>query len=150
MEIVERVREIASGYLDEHGIELVEIIYRRESGGMVLRLLVDKESGIALSDCEALNNFLSERLDAEYVIDHRYTLEVSSPGLDRPLKTERDFERVLGRELDVDTYEPVVDKRHIAGKLIGIEPDAIEVVSSGARIRIPRAKIAVARIKITF
>ena len=150
MEIIERVKDLAAAYLAQNDIELVDILYRRESPGMVLRLLADKPGGITLSECEALNIFLSMKLDEEGLIGDRYTLEVSSPGLDRPLKTDKDFERMIGREIDVNMYEPVDEKRHVDGRLIGMDRDAIVVESGGMTTVIPKDKIAVARLKLEF
>ena len=150
MEILGRIKEIITDYLVQNDIELVDMMYRRESPGMCLRLLVDKPGGIGLSECEALNNFLSVKLDEEDVIGERYTIEVSSPGLDRPLKTDRDFERVIGRDIEVDTHEPVDDKRHLEGTLIGMERETIVVERDGISTVIPRDRIAFARLKIEF
>src|SRR3990167_2146356 len=101
MELVERVKELVRNYLQDNEIELVDITYKREQGGMVLRLLVDTPQGITVDECERLNNFLSELLDKEDVISEHYTIEVASPGLDRPIVTDRDFQRVLGKMLDI-------------------------------------------------
>jgi ribosome maturation factor RimP len=150
MEVVERVREILREYLDAHAIELVEMTYRRESQGLVLRLLVDTQAGIKVSECEALNHFLSEKLDAEDLIGERYILEVSSPGLGRPLKTNLDFRRVVGRVIEVDISESVDGKRHIEGALTGMASDAIVVESRGISTVIPKSKIALARLKVEF
>jgi len=148
MEITDRVNSLIHGYLEENGIELVDIIYRREQGGMVLRLLVDTTEGITIAECERLNNYLSEVLDKEEVIDERFLLEVASPGLDRPLVTDRDFERVMGKELDVRTYEPIDGGREHSGKLIGMDKENIVVESALISVVIPKAKIAKATRKI--
>lgn len=148
MEAADRVKELIAPYLAENEIELVDIVYRRESQGMVLRLSVDKEGGIRLSECEELNNYLSAKLDEESLIDERYILEVSSPGLDRPIKTDRDFRRAMAKELEIDTYEPVDGKKHMAGRLIGMDDAAIVIESSGISAVIPKSKIAMARLMI--
>ncbi len=150
MDIIERVKEFIAGYLEEHGIELVDISYRAESHGMVLRLLADKPEGIMLSECEALNKFLSEKMDEANFIEERYTIEVSSPGLDRPLKANSDFKRVMGRDIEVDTHEPVDGKRHLEGILVGMDKEAIIVERDGISAVVPKDKIAVARLKIEF
>ena len=82
MEIIDRIRQAAQKYTDQHNIEIVDIMYRREQPGMVLRIVADTPEGITLGECERLNNFLSEELDKEDVIQDRYTLEVSSPGIE--------------------------------------------------------------------
>lgn len=150
MEVIDRVRELAENYVAAHGIEIVDIIYRREAQGVVLRLLVDKPHGITLKECEDMNNYLSALLDKEEVIDGRYILEVSSPGLDRPIITDRDFERAMGKALNVTTYEPVDGRKAHAGMLIGMDRDSIVIESSGVSTVIPRSKIAKAVLRIEF
>jgi len=150
MEIVDRARELVEPYLRQNGAELIDIVYRREQPGMVLRLLVDTAGGITIDECEAINNYLSEALDSENVIEEHYTLEVSSPGLDRPIKTDRDFERVMGREITVNTFEPIDGKKEIEGKLIGMNKDEVVLESDGASNVVPRQKIAMARLKLEF
>ncbi|MDP3804439.1 MAG: ribosome maturation factor RimP [Candidatus Omnitrophota bacterium] len=147
---MERVNELITSYLEENGIELVDGTYKREGAGMTLRLLVDTSEGITIAECEALNNHLSELLDRENVIEGHYLLDVSSPGLDRPITTDRDFRRSMGQALDITTYEPIDAKRTHAGKLIGIDKDNIVIESSGISAVIPKAKIAKAKLKIDF
>jgi ribosome maturation factor RimP len=150
MDIIEKVRHLAEPYLARNGMELVEMTYRREQGGMVLRLLVDTPEGVTVDECEALNNFLSETLDRESIIDERYTLEVSSPGLDRPLKTDRDFERAIGREIEVSAYEAVDGRKAHKGTLIGMDRGNIVIESAGVSTVVPKVKIAMARLKINI
>jgi ribosome maturation factor RimP len=149
-EIIERVKALADSYLSSHAIELVDIIYRRESPGMVLRLLVDTREGITIEQCEKLNQYLSEVLDKENVIEDHYVLEVSSPGLDRPLKTDRDFDRVIGKELIITTFEPIDGKRTLEGKLISSDKEKIVIDALEKNITIPRNKIAKATLNIDF
>ncbi len=150
MEVIDRVKELAKTYLEEHNIEIVGITFRREQQGLVLRILADKPEGIDLSECEELNNFLSEALDKEYVIQDRYILEVSSPGLDRPLKTDRDFERSMGEVLEIATFEVIDGRKTHEGLLLGMDKDNIVLESSGVSAVIPKVKIALARRKIEF
>lgn len=150
MEVTERVNELIASYLEENGIELVDITYKREQGGMTLRLLVDTPEGITIAECEALNNYLSEALDKDNVIEEHYLLEVSSPGLDRPLTTDRDFARSVGRELDITTYEPIDGNRSHTGKLMGMDKENIVIEAGDISSVIPKAKIAKAKLKINF
>jgi ribosome maturation factor RimP len=150
MEIVDQVRELIADYLDREGVELVEVTYRREQSGMVLRLLVDTPEGITVDECEEINNFVSEVLDKENTINERYTIEVSSPGLDRPIKTARDFERAMGKVLDVTTYEPIDGKKTHEGRLVGMSDDCIVLERNGVSTEIPRGRIARAVLKIEF
>ena len=150
MEITDRVREIAEVYLGEHGIELIDIVFRREGSGLVLRIVADTASGITVSECAGFNNFLSEVLDREEVIQDRYTLEVSSPGLDRPIKTDRDFERSMGKELEFTTFEAIDGRKTHEGELVGMDKDNVVIERQGISTVIPRSKIALARLKIDF
>ncbi|MCX5680345.1 MAG: ribosome maturation factor RimP [Candidatus Omnitrophica bacterium] len=147
-EVTEHVKALSQGYLDDNSIELVEIMYRREGGGMVLRLLVDTPEGIRIDECEALNKFLSETLDKEDLIQDSYTIEVSSPGLDRHLVTDRDFERVISKEIEATTYDRIHDRKTHDGRLIGMDKEMIVIESGGISTVIPRKSIAVARLKI--
>ena len=150
MEITERVKKLITDYLETNNIELIEITYRREQAGMVLRLLVDTPDGVKVKECEDLNNFLSEALDKEDFIDKRYILEVASPGLDRPIVSDRDFERSMGKVLAITTYESIDGNKVRAGKLIGMDKDNIVIEADGISTVIPRSKIANARQKAKF
>lgn len=150
MELTDRVIELVKDYLEEHGIELIEVIFRREGSGMVLRLVADTAQGIKVSECADLNNYLSEALDKEDLIQDRYTIEVSSPGLDRPIKTDRDFERSMGKELELTTFEAVDGRKTHEGVLMGIDKENIVIERQGISIIVPRDKIALARLKIEF
>ena len=150
MEVIDRVKEIAKDYIETHDIEIVDVTFRRESQGLVLRILADKPEGITIAECEEINNFLSEAIDKEDVIQDRYTLEVSSPGLDRPIKTDRDFERAMGRILEITTYERIDDRKTHDGTLIGMDKENIVIEASDISTVIPRLKIAKAVLKLEF
>jgi len=150
MDIAERVKQLIDSYLQQHAIELIDLIYRREQLGMVLRLLVDTKEGISLDECEALNSYLGELLDKENVVDGHFVLEVSSPGLDRPITTDRDFARSMGRLLEITTFAPVDDRKTHEGKLLGMDKDGIVIENDGVSVVIPRNLIARAGLKIEF
>jgi ribosome maturation factor RimP len=150
MEITDKVKEIAEVYLKDHGIEIIDIVFRREGSGLVLRIVADTINGITVSECAALNNFLSETLDREDVIQDRYTLEVSSPGLDRLIKTDRDFERSVGKELELTTFEAIDGRKTHEGVLTGMDKDNVVIERQGISTVILRIKIALARLKIDF
>jgi len=150
MEVIERVKSLVDSYLEDHSIELVDIIYRREQGGMVLRLLVDTPEGITIAECEGLNNYLSGVLDKESVIDEHFPLEVASPGLDRPLVSDKDFARVMGKDLDVRMYEPIDGKRERQGRLIGMDKENVVIEYNGISTVIPRLKISKAVLRLEF
>ena len=150
VEIIKRVTELVGPYLNENGLDLVEMTYRREQGGMTLRLLVDTGEGIHINECEALNNYLSQVLDAEDIIGEHYVIEVFSPGLDRPIKTDRDFTRSMGKMLEVTTFAPIDARKMHYGALVGMDSEKIVLEADGISTVIPRDKIAMARLKIEF
>jgi len=100
---IKQIEAVALPVLEELGFELVEVQYRREQNGWVLRLVIDKQDGINLADCAAVSREISQLLDIEDFIDQAYSLEVSSPGLNRSLKSMADFERFVGRKAKIKT-----------------------------------------------
>ncbi|MFA4982040.1 MAG: ribosome maturation factor RimP [Candidatus Omnitrophota bacterium] len=148
--MTERVKLLIDSYLQEKGIELVEITYKREQGGLTLRLLVDTPEGISIKECEDLSGYLSGLLDKEEMIKDRYILEVSSPGLDRPIITDRDFERSMGKELDISTFELIDLRKTHEGKLVGMDKENVVIESNGMSTVIPKNKIARARLRLEF
>ena len=134
---------LANEIAEFSGMELVHLEMRRESGGMVVRLFIDKEGGVTLDDCAHVSRQLSARLDAEDPIEGRYTLEVSSPGLDRPLSRDRDFERFAGQRVKVTTESPIDGQRNFIGRLAGLMAGAVHLVlEDGREVRIPRNRIS--------
>ena len=152
MEIVEKARGLISNMLAEKEIELVDITCRREGPGMVLRLIVDKKSGVTLDECAWVNQAFGELLDKENTISERYLLEVSSPGLDRSLKTKKDFDRVKGKLVKVFTYGPIEEKREHVGSVVDCEEKCVIIELKDMRVirEIPLEKIAKARLEIEF
>lgn len=149
--ILERVRELTSRLLSEAGVELVDLTYRRESGGMVLRFSVDKAGGITIGECGRLNRQIGAILDEANAIEEPYTLEVQSPGLDRKLVKTSDFERTIGKEIFVVTNGPVENKNEFTGKLKWVGEESIKIeFPSGDEINIPRNMIAKAKLHIEF
>jgi len=105
------------------GFDLVDIEYRRESAGWTLTLFIDKSGGVSLEDCQKVSRTLSTVLDVEDPIPHRYNLQVSSPGLDRPLRSVHDFEAAVGSRVRVTTGEPVDGRRNFAGRLASVSSE---------------------------
>ncbi|MBU1147676.1 MAG: ribosome maturation factor RimP [Candidatus Omnitrophica bacterium] len=144
--MLDKIKQIIEPILKEEGVELVEMVYRREAGRMVLRLLIDREGGIRLGDCAQLNQRLSMVMDEADTITERYVLEVDSPGIDRPFKIKRDYERAKGRLVRVMLSEAVADKREHIGTLEEILEDSIKVdTNKKGIIEIPFDKITRAR-----
>ena len=104
-EIESRTERLVLPVTEEKGLELVDVEFVKEAGNFYLRVYADKEGGITINDCEAVSRALSEMLDREDYIEESYILEVSSPGLMRPLKKEKDYARSLGKAVEVKTYQ---------------------------------------------
>jgi len=153
LSVSEAIRSVAQRVVDGRGWELVDVEIKRERGGHLVRLYVDKDGGIGLDDLQSVSEEVSAILDAEDPITAAYTLEVSSPGLDRPLKTERDYRRFVGRLVKISSYDLVGGRRHWAGRLAGVE-DGVVIVrlekEGGADARVPFEKIAHGRLEVEF
>ncbi|MFH1996180.1 MAG: ribosome maturation factor RimP [Candidatus Omnitrophota bacterium] len=137
-----KIRTIVARHIEEAGADLVDIQHRREGRGLVVRVLVDRPDGITIGECGALSSIIGEAFDREAVIQEAYILEVSSPGLDRPIITENDFKRVLGKELVITTTEKVEGKIEHAGVFVGMNDAEIVIESSGLSTPVPKDKIA--------
>ena len=147
-EIVERVRAMIHPIVLNEGMELVDVEYRRESGGWVLRLILDKEGGVTLDDCTRVSQEVGRSLDVEDIIQTSYTLEVSSPGLTRPLKTEKDFMKYLHRLVKVKTVDPIQNRRQFKGKLLGVSENGVEIEVDRGIFQIPLSNVAKANLEI--
>jgi ribosome maturation factor RimP len=141
--LLEKVKDIVSDIFRDERIELVDISYRRERGRRVLRILADTENGITVDECARMNEVIGEALDAENLMEENYLLEVSSPGLDRPLKTHKDFLRIKGKKIHVHTYEAIEGKKEFVGVLEGVEDDNISLSCEQEKLtKVPLSKIA--------
>ena len=127
--IAEKVRDLADSLLPSMGLELVDVQFRREGHGWVLRLFIDREGGVSLDHCSMVSREISDYLDVEDLIEQPYRLKVSSPGLDRPLRNLGDFKRFCGKNARIKLYEQVHGQRVFIGKIHRIHEDhTIEMV----------------------
>jgi ribosome maturation factor RimP len=149
-EILDRVRAMVDPILLNEGMELVDIEYRRESKGWILRLYLDKEGGVTLDDCTRVSQEVERSLDVEDFIQTPYTLEVSSPGLTRPLKTEKDFMKYCHRLIKVKTVDPIENRRQFKGRLLGVSENRIEIEVDGGVFQIPLSNVAKANLEIDW
>jgi len=147
-EIVDRVHAMILPIVLNEGMEVVDIEYRRESGGWVLRVILDKEGGVTLDDCTRVSQEAGRSLDVEDIIPTSYTLEVSSPGLTRPLKTERDFMKYLHRLVKVKTVDPIENRRQFKGRLLKVSENGVEIQVEGRIFQIPLANVAKANLEV--
>lgn len=140
--LIAELRKLSEGYLKDQGLELVDLVYRYEGRGLVLRILVDRPSGgITVSECARINNEISNMLDERDMVQARFILEVSSPGLDRPLKTRNDFLRCLDRRVRFFLSEPVDLKLELEGTVIKVEDDCVYISVEAGTQAIPLANI---------
>jgi ribosome maturation factor RimP len=149
--IIQRVTEIAKPILDSLGLELVEVGYFSGGRKGLLRIFIDKSEGVTLEDCERVSQYLGHALDVEDPIAISYTMEVSSPGLDRPLKRREDFVRSVGKLVRVRTLQPIDRDHTFVGRLTATGDSSIEIVmTNGKALLIPFEEIATARLEIEF
>jgi ribosome maturation factor RimP len=149
-EVIERVHHLAGPILLSEGFELVEVEYRREGRGWVLRFYVDKEGGITLDDCARISREVGRTLDVEDFIEVPYTLEVSSPGLTRSLKGEKDFVRYRDRLVKVTTNQPIENRRQFRGRLRGVLENQIEIEVDGRIFVVPLSLVSKANLEVEF
>jgi ribosome maturation factor RimP len=155
-DICEQITDIAQPILKSAGLELVDIEFVKAGRDAVLRLFIDKEGGISLEDCAGVSRELSAILDVEDFVPSNYTLEVSSPGLDRPLKKPADYERFAGRLVKLRTYEPLPDdagnkRKTFVGNLEGLVGGVVRMrLTEGQTASIPLDKVAKANLEFEF
>jgi ribosome maturation factor RimP len=149
--IVERIHEILIPVLDQLGLELVEITLRVEGGRWILRVTIDREEGVQVHHCTAVSREISVHLDVDDLIPVKYYLEVSSPGLDRPLKDENDFERFTGRLVKIKTTRSIAGRKKINGTIEGVEDGVVRVLlEDDLRLEVPVEDISSARLDYKF
>ena len=137
--------------VEEHKFELVDVEYVKEGGNWYLRAYIDKPGGIAVDDCEVVSRALSDKLDVEDFIDDPYILEVSSPGLGRPLKKDKDFARSIGEEVEIRTYRPINQVKEFTGVLKDYDKDSVSIeFADGEMMKFARADIALIRLAFDF
>ena len=136
--------------LAEHNFELWDVEYVKEAGTWYLRAYIDKEGGIAVDDCEAISRILSAGLDQTDVIEDSYILEVSSPGLGRPLKKERDFERSLGEEVEIRLYKALNKQKEFTGILKAYDKETVTIETAEGELVFDRPDIALIRLAFDF
>lgn len=143
---VSEARVVAQKIADEMGYELVDVELVREPAGRFLRFYVEKGEGVALDELEAYHRRIQPEVDR---VDFDY-MEVSSPGADRPLKTERDFARAAGMTVELHTYRPVNGAKKFHGELRGLEDGNVVLISGGEELSFPRREVSMVRPYIDF
>ena len=156
-DVVERVRGLAARVAGTYGLEIFDVQYRREASGMVLRVAVDRpgpaattEDSVSVDDCARVSRDLSATLDVEDVMPVAYTLEVSSPGLDRPLRHADDYRRFAGRRAKLVMSTAIDGQKFFKGLLGGVEGGDVLIDADDGRHRVPMAMITRANLEVEF
>lgn len=145
--IIQRVEGLLDPILKGEGLELVEVEFRRERAGWVLRIYIDRRGGgVTLGDCVRVSRELGELLDVEDFIPYSYHLEVSSPGVNRPLRKPEDFERFKGEWARLRLTEPVEGRKNIRGRIMGCEEDRVLLFCEGKLFEVPFDRISKANL----
>jgi len=152
--VTEVVEELTQPILQELELELVEIEFVKEGKNWYLRVYIDKENGVDIEDCGIVSERLSEKLDELDPITQNYFLEVSSPGAERPLKKAKDFEKAIGKNVFIKTYEPIDGEKGFEGKLLDYDGQTVKIemkIKTRKKvIEIPYEKVASARLAVIF
>lgn len=147
----QKTEELLQPIIEKNQFELVDVEYVKEGSNWYLRAYIDKPGGITVDDCEVVSRALSELLDQNDFIEDSYILEVSSPGLGRPLKKEKDFQRSLGEEVEIRTYRAVNRQKEFIGLLKAYDKESVTIeYEDGAEQTFLRSDIALIRLAFDF
>jgi ribosome maturation factor RimP len=145
-ETLSAVTKLAASVCEAEDLELVHVEFLREASGRVLRVFIEKPGGVQLDDCVHISRQLSDLLDVYFEVDIAYNLEVSSPGIERPLSKLEDFDRFRGRSIRLKTVRALNGRKNFKGELLGIDAQYINLLIDGERIAIPYPDIAKAHL----
>lgn len=145
-----KAEELLLPIMQEHHFELVDVEYVKEGGNYYLRAYIDKEGGINVDDCEVVSRQFSDLLDAQDFIEGSYILEVSSPGLGRPLKKEKDYERSMGKEIEIRTYRAINKEKEFYGVLSAYDETSVTIENDQGQMVFQKADIALIRLAFDF
>ncbi|WMJ88392.1 ribosome maturation factor RimP [Anaerocolumna sp. MB42-C2] len=150
-EYEQKTEKLLEPIIQENNFELVDVEYVKEGGNWYLRAYIDKEGGITVDDCELVNRALGDLLDQFDYIPDAYILEVSSPGLGRQLKKEKDYARSINKEVEIKFYKPINKQKEIVGYLVGYDDDKFIIkLDDESTIDIPRSNTALIRLAFDF
>ena len=147
----QKTEEILLPIVEEYGFELVDVEYVKEGSNWYLRAYIDKPGGIGVNDCEVVSRELSDILDEKDFIDEAYILEVSSPGLGRPLKKEKDYIRSMGKEVEIRTYRAINREKEFYGILSAYDENTVTIkTEDGTEMTFEKSDIALIRLALDF
>jgi len=150
LKVEQAVEELLLPIMDDVQCELVDIEYKKEGSQWYLRIYIDKPGGIIIDDCQIVSERISELLDKSDPIPYSYFLEVSSPGLDRILKKDSDFEKYKGSKVDISLFKPLNGKKKVQGELVGLIDNELVIKDKSEVLSIKRSDIAVVRLAVEF
>ncbi len=136
--------------LEKRSFELYDIEYVKEGGDFYLRVYIDKPGGITIDDCVDVSREMNEILDREDYIKDAYTFEVSSPGLSRPLKKEKDFKRAVGKAVEVHTFRAIEKQKQFIGELLRYTDDSVTIKAEEGEMEFPKKNISLIRLYVDF
>ena len=136
--------------IEQHNFELGDVEYVKEGSNWYLRAYIDKEGGITVDDCEVVSRAFSDKLDEEDFIEEAYIMEVSSPGLGRPLKKEKDYKRSMGKELEIRTYRAIHKEKEFYGVLKAYDDDSVTIENEQGQQTFQKSEIALIRLAFDF
>lgn len=145
-----KAEELLTPIVEGYGFELVDVEYVKEAGNWYLRGYIDKPGGITVNDCEAVSRVFSDKLDENDLIEDSYIMEISSPGLDRPLKKEKDFERSMGKLVEIRTYRPIEKQKEFCGVLSAYDESSVTIEEEDGSRTFEKKDIALIRLAIEF
>ena len=146
-----KTEEILLPIAEENGVEIYDVEYVKEGSDWYLRVYIDKEGGITVDDCEVISRLLGEWLDKEDFIEDSYILEVSSPGLGRPLKKEKDFARSIGKDVEIRLYKAIDKQKEFTGTLTSYDADSVTLtMEDGSERTFEKSGIALIRLAFDF
>ena len=149
-EYEQKTEALVMPIIEANNFELVDVEYVKEAGNWYLRVYVDKEGGIAVDDCEVVSRALSDKLDVDDFIQDSYILEVSSPGLGRPLKKEKDYIRSIGKEVDIHLYKSIEKQKEFTGVLKSYTKEEIVLQIEDTEVVFDRTNVALIRLSFDF
>ena len=148
--LLEEVQQVVEPILRSQGFELVDVEYRREPQGWVLRIYLDREGGVTLDDCAEVSGEIGAVLEIKDLVSNPYVLEVSSPGLTRPLKKPEDFNKFSNRLVKIKLFEPLEGQKNFKGTLLGLDGEKVRLEIEGRVYELPLQGIAKANLEIEF
>ena len=143
-----RTEQLLLPLMEENGFELVDVEYVKEGSNWYLRAYIDKPGGITIDDCELISRALSDLLDQEDFIEDSYILEVSSPGLLRPIKKDKDFERNMGKEVEIRCFKMIEKQKEFCGVLTAYDSSSVTIEEDGTPRTFQKKEIALIRLAI--